>query len=115
MPAGRPKIPIDYKQAEAYAELFCTQQEIATLLDISASKLKHDKEFLHVYKRGIENAKTSLRRCQWLSAQRGNVTMQIWLGKNYLGQRDTKEIPDNPNIPIAIDFEFSIIEDENKT
>jgi len=29
---------------------------------------------------------------QWKSAQNGNVTMQIWLGKNMLGQRDHNEI-----------------------
>ena len=37
-------------------------------------------------KRG--SGKTSLRRAQWLSAQKGNPTMLIWLGKQYLGQRD---------------------------
>jgi hypothetical protein len=25
---------------------------------------------------------------QWKSAEKGNVTMQIWLGKQYLQQRD---------------------------
>jgi hypothetical protein len=29
-----------------------------------------------------------LRRMQFESANKGNVTMQIWLGKQYLGQSD---------------------------
>jgi len=36
----------------------------------------------------LENGRSSLRRLQWKSATNGNITMQIWLGKQYLGQRD---------------------------
>jgi hypothetical protein len=32
-----------------------------------------------------------LRRTQFKSAEAGNVTMQIWLGKELLGQRDHTE------------------------
>jgi len=38
--------------------------------------------------KGLENGKSSLRRIQWKSALGGNTTMQIWLGKQYLQQRD---------------------------
>ena len=38
--------------------------------------------------KGREHAKISLRRMQFKSAEGGNVTMQIWLGKQLLGQRD---------------------------
>ena len=40
--------------------------------------------------------KISLRRWQFKSAEAGNVTMQIWLGKQYLGQREQIET-DNKN------------------
>jgi len=30
-----------------------------------------------------------LRQLQWQSAEKGNVTMQIFLGKNMLGQMDS--------------------------
>jgi len=33
----------------------------------------------------------SIRRQQYKSAEGGNVTMQIWLGKQYLNQRDRNE------------------------
>lgn len=29
---------------------------------------------------------------QFKNAQAGNVTMQIWLGKQYLGQKDKQEV-----------------------
>ena len=34
----------------------------------------------------------SLRRAQWKSAKSGNVTMQIWLGKQWLGQKEQSEV-----------------------
>lgn len=42
--------------------------------------------------KGKCKGKTSLRSWQWASARNGNVTMQIYLGKNYLGQSDRAEI-----------------------
>ena len=41
--------------------------------------------------------KASLRRTQWKTATGGNPTMQIWLGKNMLGQTDKQEIDHNIN------------------
>ena len=35
--------------------------------------------------------KMRLRQLQWKSAENGNVTMQIFLGKNILGQQDKIE------------------------
>ena len=40
----------------------------------------------------MEQGKASLRRMQYGAANKGNVTMQIWLGKQYLGQNDKQEI-----------------------
>ena len=34
----------------------------------------------------------SLRRKQFETALAGNVTMMVWLGKQYLGQKDKTEI-----------------------
>ncbi len=34
----------------------------------------------------------SLRRLQWKAAKENNVTMLIWLGKQYLGQTDKQEV-----------------------
>ena len=89
--AGRPKIEINYKQAETLASIFCTQEEIAAVLGISVRTLQRDEEFCRVYKKGQDTAKSSLRRMQFKLADR-NPTMAIWLGKQYLGQRDNIEV-----------------------
>lgn len=91
MAGGRPKKPVDYAVVEAMASVMCTQEEIAEHLVISVRTLQRNAEFRRVYKKGQEYAKASLRRMQWKTAQAGNVTMQIWLGKNYLDQSDKSE------------------------
>lgn len=84
---GRPKKVIDYKLVEELASIMCTQEEISKVLDISVRTLQRDDKFSRVYKKGLEDGKSSLRRNQFkLSAT--NASMAIWLGKQYLGQRD---------------------------
>lgn len=43
-------------------------------------------------KRKANNGKMSLRRAQWQAAEGGNVTMQIWLGKQWLDQKEKNEV-----------------------
>ena len=38
-----------------------------------------------------DKQKIQLREKQWEVAMEGNVQMLIWLGKQYLGQKDTPE------------------------
>jgi len=45
-------------------------------------------EFAEVHKRGAEGGRKSIRRMQFESATKASIAMQIWLGKQYLGQRD---------------------------
>lgn len=73
---------------EKLAHIQCTQTEIAATLGVSVDTLTRRKEFAEVYKRGCEGGRKSLRRMQFEAASKGNVTMQIWLGKQYLGQTD---------------------------
>ena len=47
--------------------------------------------FSDIYKKLSSTGKMSLRRQQFKSAENGNVTMQIWLGKQWLGQTDKVE------------------------
>ena len=94
MAGGRPKKQIDYKIVTDLAKIFCTQQEIATVLDISVRTLQRDEEFCRIYKQGIEEVKSSLRRAQLKSALSGSVPMQIWLGKQYLGQKEKIDTDD---------------------
>lgn len=88
---GRPKKEINYKLAESLASIFCTEEEIANVLDVSVRTLQRDEEFCRVFKKGKETAKSSLRRIQYKIADRGNASMAIFLGKQYLGQKDVVE------------------------
>ena len=92
MPGGRPKFIVDYSLVKKLAMIQCTQQEIANFLGCSINKLEKDKEFIRVYKKHIDEGRMSLRRKQWRAADEGNTTMLVWLGKQYLGQKDKSEM-----------------------
>lgn len=87
---GRPKFKIDYAVVEKLASIMCTQEEIAHFLGCTRDTLIRDKEFSYIYKKGLDNGKMSLRRAQFKIAQT-NATMAIWLGKQYLGQKDIND------------------------
>lgn len=106
MPGGRPKIKLDYNLIEKLAYIQCTQEEIAKILGVSVDTLQRDDEFCGIYKKGIESGKSSLRRLQWKAAETGNSTMLVWLGKQYLGQRDKQEIDMNANVAYQIKDPF---------
>lgn len=93
---GPPKITLDPAQIEALAALQCTMEEIASGVGISADTLTRrcadDTKIADAIKRGRQLGTRSLRRMQYESAQKGNVIMQIFLGKQWLGQRDQASI-----------------------
>jgi len=47
-------------------------------------------ELVGAIEKGKEAGQCSLRRLLWKSATNGNIAMQIWLGKQYLGQREPR-------------------------
>lgn len=85
---GRKKVKIDYDTVKNLAKICCTQEEIASVMGCSVKTLQRRRQFNKAYQDGLNDARASLRRLQWQSAARGNITMQIFLGKNLLGQRD---------------------------
>lgn len=93
---ARPKKEIDYLTVEKLANIQCTQEEIANFLNISVRTLQRDEEFCRVYKKGMDNGKMSLRRIQFKLAEK-NTSMAIFLGKQYLGQRDIPEYEEKTN------------------
>ena len=105
--AGRPKKTIDYDLVGKLAMIQCTEEEIAGILDISTRTLQKDKEFIRIFHTKKDAGKSSLRRMQWKTAEAGNPTMQIWLGKQYLGQRDMPKEAENTE---ALDKLVSAIE-----
>lgn len=97
---ARPKIELDEKQwasVEYMAIIHCTGEEIAGVLGISYDTLerlirsRYKMSFTEWYKEKSANGKMSLRRLQWKSAEAGNTTMQIFLGKQWLDQIEKVE------------------------
>ena len=93
---GRPKKEIDQKPFENLCGLQCTQEEICGFFDICSDTLEswckrtYEMNFSEVFKEKRGLGKISLRRNQWRLAEK-NATMAIWLGKQYLGQKDQVE------------------------
>ena len=94
---GRPKkILTEYgcETVEKLASMMCTDEEIAAFMNVSVDTLTrdHNKDAFAEHKnKGMNIGKASLRRTQFNMAQNGNSTMAIWLGKQYLNQRDRQE------------------------
>ena len=99
---GRPKKPIDYDTVEKLASIMCTQEEIASYLGLDVRTLQRDAEYCRIYKRGIDKGKMSVRRSQYKMVEAGNPTMAIWLGKQYLGQRDKQDIEHSGGLDINV-------------
>lgn len=93
---GRPKKNIDQKQFESLCGLQCTLEEICGWFGITDKTLNswckktYNKTFSEVFKEKRSTGKISLRRHQWRLAEK-NANMAIWLGKQYLGQKDQVE------------------------
>jgi hypothetical protein len=86
----RQKLPINADEVLKLAQLGCKNEEIADFLECSEQTITH--RFQEELTKGRADLKMSLRRMQIQSAQRGNVAMMIWLGKQLLGQVDRTHI-----------------------
>lgn len=93
MATGRPRKEIDKKIFENLCGLQCTLEEIAGVFDCSPDtierwcKREYKETFAEVYKKHSAKGKTSLRRIQFKLAEK-SAAMAIFLGRNYLGQKN---------------------------
>lgn len=87
---ARPPLEIDADTVEKLAAIHCTMEEIASVVGCSVDTL--ERRFADTIKRGKDVGKTSLRRRMWEAAQKGNITMMIWLSKQVLGFADKQEL-----------------------
>ena len=94
---GRPKTNIDKSNFEKLCQMQCTLEEIAGFFDCCDDTINnwckevYDDNFSVVYKKKSMAGKISLRRNQFKIAE-NNASMAIFLGKQYLGQRDNIEV-----------------------
>ena len=99
---ARPQKEIDKEQFEKLCGIQCTLEEIAGWFHVSADTIERwclrtyeDEEgkamgFADAYKVFSVGGKISLRRYQFEQAKK-SYAMAIWLGKQWLGQRDVVE------------------------
>ncbi len=102
---GRPCIKIDPEQVKQLARIGCTYPEMAAVLGCSQGVL--ERRFKGAVKEGQEHLKASLRRMQYTSATNGSVAMQIWLGKQYLGQNEKVEVVNTELMKEEIEFTYN--------
>ena len=87
---ARPKkYNIKENEVKKLASYGCSNVEIADFFGCSADLL--EKSYSEFLTKGRAEQRIRLRQLQWQSAEKGNVVMQIFLGKNMLGQQDKIE------------------------
>lgn len=90
---ARPRVEIDKEQFEKLCSLQCTLDEIAGWFGCSQDTIERwckrelDGSFADTYKKYSVQGKISLRRIQFKQAEK-STAMAIWLGKQWLGQKD---------------------------
>ncbi len=94
---AKKEIPIE-KQVEKLASYGLTNKEISEALGYDENTLKRNFEIFLT--KGKVNLKQRLKRKQIDVALGGNVSMLIWLGKQYLGQAD--KLDENGEYEIVI-------------
>ena len=109
---GRPRFEFTPKvldQIEKLASVMCTLQEIGDIIGCSHDTIQRNQEAKEAIKRGVANAKNTIRKTQFDIATKLNSSiMAMWLGKVYLGQTDKIQNTDD-NAPLPI---YDIIEHE---
>lgn len=107
--AGRHKKNIDEKQFESLCGLQCTLDEICGWFGVCSDTLEswckrtYKMNFSEVFKQKRGIGKISLRRSQWRLAEK-NANMAIFLGKQYLGQKDEPEQQADSGVQIIDDL-----------
>jgi hypothetical protein len=93
---ARPRKTIDEKELLKHAANGYTMKELEAISGVSEDTL--NRRFAGAIKKGRSLRNASLRRKQYELAMRGNATMLIWLGKQYLDQSDKPEavVEDSP-------------------
>ena len=104
-PVGRPRIELDPKQAKIFGYFRATYdtmaEQIGCSVDTIRAAMQDDKsEFSKEYKKGFSGMKMKLSEAQVKSAiEDRNPTLLVWLGKQYLGQKDVPDAPQDHNKP----------------
>lgn len=118
---GRPRKEIKQKEFENLCGIQCTKLEICAFFDVTDKTLEswckrtYHAGFSEVFSQKRGMGKISLRRKQWQLAEK-SASMAIWLGKQYLDQRDNVDVTVADAKGIALDeLEKMVIGDDSGT
>lgn len=113
---GPKLIPINWDEFDKLCHIQCSLREIASWFDCSEDTIEnrvkqtHGIKFSEYFEQKRGRGKIALRRKQYDIAMRGDKTLLIWLGKQYLGQADKIEqkIDQVLDLSAATDEELSL-------
>lgn len=115
---GRPRKEIKQKEFENLCGIQCTKLEICAFFDVTDKTLEswckrtYHAGFSEVFSQKRGMGKISLRRKQWQLAEK-SASMAIWLGKQYLDQRDNVDVTVADAKGIALDeLEKMVMKDD---
>lgn len=106
---GRPRKELDWELLDEYLYMQCTLEEVSERFNISPRTLRqrvkerYGASYQEYSEKKRKGGLVSLRRAQFKAALSGNVSMLIWLGKQFLGQKDKSE---EERTPIVINADF---------
>ena len=83
---GRPKKELDEEVIARLSQIGCTQEEIGSVVGISARTLQ--RRYADLVAENKNKGKVSLRKVLWKKALKGDPKLLIWLSKNELGMVD---------------------------
>jgi len=111
-PVGRPRIELDPGKAEVFGKFRATYQTMAEFFNCSVDTIQRAMnddtgDFSKAYKKGFAECKLKISEAQIkCGVENLNPTMLIWLGKQYLGQREPgvpeKTVEDEEEIKLTI-------------
>jgi len=83
---GRPTKEVDTKVIASLSQIGCTQEEIGSVVGISARTLQ--RRFADLVAENKNIGRASLRKKLWERALKGDPKLLIWLSKNELNMVD---------------------------
>ena len=111
---------IDLFQLEKLCSIQCTDEDLAGIFGVTTRTLENKRkkpEYAEAMRRGRAKGRLSVRREQFKLLERGNPSIAIWLGKQYLGQRDVTPIelsgPDGKELKISWEAINAILDAED--
>lgn len=116
---ARPKKEINKDDFERLLALQCSEEEVVAFFDMKLGgcskstlqrwcKRTYKDSFDHIADKKRAIGKISIRRAQMRAAEKGNATILVWLGKQYLDQKDKAE-------EIKEEYDDNLIEVLNST